>query len=420
MEMYRKMKICMFLDNPISRDPRVKGEAQALAKAGHDVTVVGTMGKDTPAFEEWEGVKFERIDVTASSGAKTLAGIKALPAIFKGKDAFLAKCKTELVQSTDKLYIKKVAGRGFDIFHANDLVMLPPAAKAAKAADAKLVYDSHEYFRMDYFTKGKSLPKAIEEHFKVLLERQAKYIKEADLVVTVCDNIANAIKNDHSLAETPLVIYNTAKLRERQRMNILREEYLHTSDDRPIVLYQGMISYGRGLEQFIGLAKGNPEADFVIIGPSSKKAFYDKLVDASKDLHNVYFLDPVPYEKLWQITVSADYGFTYLEPMNASYEMAAGNKLFEYLAAGLPIFTRGSMGTLEICGKIEECFGKEKQPLLVLPEKEEEQPAFIHGVITSGDWQKFSDTAYEVAKTLFNQDLEFRKLTQAYAKLETK
>ena len=56
------MKICMIVNNSITSDPRVKGEAKVLHNAGHDVTVMGNLANGFLAEELWEGIRFLRIN----------------------------------------------------------------------------------------------------------------------------------------------------------------------------------------------------------------------------------------------------------------------------------------------------------------------------------------------------------------------
>ncbi len=53
----------MFVNNPISNDPRVKREAAHLVQAGHEVTVIGRAVPELPRREIWEGVHFWRIPI---------------------------------------------------------------------------------------------------------------------------------------------------------------------------------------------------------------------------------------------------------------------------------------------------------------------------------------------------------------------
>ena len=408
------MKICMFLDNPITNDPRVKAESSALAAAGNDVTVIGTRVADKSEYEEWEGVKFERIKVKPNKFQKLLNIIKSSPSFIKGKNKFLLTYKINMLKRQDKLYIKRVADRKFDVFHSNDVFLLKAAGVCAERCGAKLVYDSHEFFTMEYFTKKKKVSYVSEKYYEELLRRQAEYIKKADLVITTSDCFAKELQKYASLDKTPLTLYNTAKLRERIKLNVLREKYLHTSEERPIVLYQGGIGLGRGLPQFIKIAKGNPGIDFVIIGPVSNAGLYQELKNESENSENIYFLKSVPYEELWQITASADFGYSNLEPINISYEIAVGNKFFEYLSAGLPIITGNSKGSCELRNKIAEHFDDIENPMFLLPKDESQMQKSVGDFIAECDIHKLSDNAYEIAKKYFNQSIELKKVVDAY------
>lgn len=51
----------------------------------------------------------------------------------------------------------------------------------------------------------------------------------------------------------------------------------------------------------------------------------------------VFVLPAVPVSELPEWTASADIGLCLIEPLGESYRLSLPNKLFEYLAAGLPV-----------------------------------------------------------------------------------
>ena len=53
----------------------------------------------------------------------------------------------------------------------------------------------------------------------------------------------------------------------------------------------------------------------------------------------VLFAGTVPQSELHEWTMSADLGVLILEPINLSKRLALANKIFEYMAAGIPILT---------------------------------------------------------------------------------
>ena len=59
--MSQTIKVLMLLDNPFTNDRRVQREAETLAKAGYDISLVCTKAKNLPDEEVINGVKVFRL-----------------------------------------------------------------------------------------------------------------------------------------------------------------------------------------------------------------------------------------------------------------------------------------------------------------------------------------------------------------------
>lgn len=57
----RIMRVTMLVANPCVNDSRVIREAEALSRAGHDVTIIAVRNGDLPAFEVKNGVSYRRV-----------------------------------------------------------------------------------------------------------------------------------------------------------------------------------------------------------------------------------------------------------------------------------------------------------------------------------------------------------------------
>src|SRR6266550_2012756 len=138
-----RMRICMLLRNPFTRDARVLREARTLARSGHDVTVLAVQGSGLPRREERDGFTIVRAVAGGPLAGPTIAGAgghatRALPrpagAVWM-RDLILARAFARAARSIPA-----------DVYHAHDLNTLEPAARAAHANGARLVYDAHELY----------------------------------------------------------------------------------------------------------------------------------------------------------------------------------------------------------------------------------------------------------------------------------
>ena len=66
---------------------------------------------------------------------------------------------------------------------------------------------------------------------------------------------------------------------------------------------------------------------------------------------NTYFLSSVPYENLFQYTSDANLGIVLLEHINYSKKHASANKLFEYMACGIPVLISNSPELIKVVRK---------------------------------------------------------------------
>lgn len=351
------MKICMFVTNPISQDARVKREAAFLAQAGHEVTVLGTPGTGLPFTEQWRGVRFIRV---GRLGHRLDSVLRRLAAVFPGSSARdeskvngenrhtsggdgnrgirgqirdltwhvhlrMAALRQALVWVTAGLALKA------DVFHCHDLDTLLYGWLCSRMGSGRLVYDSHELY-VDWFQALGANPATVQW----LRAIESHCARDASLVITVSDGIADEMAGLYGI-DRPLVVRNCDELKPKtERTNRLRTLFGGDSD-MPVVLYQGGLNRHRGLEEAIRAADNVPQADFVFMGPHSE--FKGRLLETASraKYRNVHILDAVPQDDLWEYTVGADIGLILTEPFCRSYALSESNKLYQYLAAGLPI-----------------------------------------------------------------------------------
>lgn len=111
-------------------------------------------------------------------------------------------------------------------------------------------------------------------------------------------------------------------------------------EDRFVIVHTGAIGKVNGLYRVIHYAQKlkDPPFDkilFVIIGEGKEKENLIRLKDNYK-LDNIQFLDPLPKKRLKEILPAADLGFVSIDKIKI-LEANSANKLFDYLAAGLPV-----------------------------------------------------------------------------------
>jgi len=112
---------------------------------------------------------------------------------------------------------------------------------------------------------------------------------------------------------------------------------LGISTDKKILLYQGVILKGRGIEKIFDILPDIPECIFVLIGGGEFENYYKNLAVERKVIDQVFFIGKFSQEDLPKLTPSANVGIALIENISKSYYYALPNKLFEYIMAEVPV-----------------------------------------------------------------------------------
>ena len=308
--------VAMMVWNEFINDARVLKEANTLQSNRYRVTVNALKLKnETPESEEvCSAIKVKRI-----SGKKPRAGNHR-----KSQLSALIKASSQMFSMI--IMMVSVARSKPDIIHAHDIEVLPAAWFASKLSGALLVYDAHE---ISTSREGfQSLRKWIGWIEKKLMPR-------ADATITTTEMRAKYFSRAYGIPR-PTVLQNRPSYYETRPSTRIRDE-LSLSQAWPIVLYQGGLQAGRGLEMFVRAAQGIENVYFVLIGSGRLEDDLKQLVSELGVSHKVKFLSMVALSELPDYTASADIGVQPLQNTCLNHYSTDSNKLFEYVLAGLPV-----------------------------------------------------------------------------------
>jgi glycosyltransferase involved in cell wall biosynthesis len=215
----------------------------------------------------------------------------------------------------------------YDVYHSNDLNTLLQGYIGAKWRWKKrqLIYDSHEVqtSRTGY-------------NSKIFGKIEAFLIRKIDQMIV--ENHTRAQYNDKIYGFYPNVVHNYPfKLDVQNDERVPLHQMLGISSTEKILLYQGGIQEGRGLDKLIKAAPLFSEGILVFIGDGKMKPALVKLVEEMKLEDRVRFLPKVPLKELPEYTRNAFIGFQVLNNVCFNHYSASSNKLFEYLMAGVPV-----------------------------------------------------------------------------------
>jgi glycosyltransferase involved in cell wall biosynthesis len=323
----------MALYGDLTHDSRVRREAASLAAAGWSV-VIACLASSGPTDDLGAGVSVRVLRPTSSAvlpgsdnpfgdgGGGRLARLRRRAAWLRGYVANL--------RGWGRLAIEAVGA--VDAWHLHDLTAL---AAVAPAADPRIpiVYDAHELF-LETGTALR-LPRPARS---LLRAYEGRLARRAVAVVTVNHALADELARRFRLRRV-IAVHNcpAAWSPPATRPTLLRKA-AGVPASSPVLLYHGALSVNRGVEQLMAALSeaGLEAAHLVLMGFGELRDAYARAADATPD-GRVHLLDPVPPSALLDWVAGADIGVMPIQPSTANHRMSTPNKLFECIAAGVPI-----------------------------------------------------------------------------------
>lgn len=228
----------------------------------------------------------------------------------------------------------KVVGKDpADIYHSNDLNTLVPGFLAKKFYGGKLVYDSHElYLERNTFKKQSRISKVVLKFIESTL------IKRTDANITVNDSVAGELSKRYGVKK-PYVVRNAPKFNNVKKSNLLRNNIERITSKNKIILYSGVITFNRGLEELISSLHYIDNVSLVLMGYGHEDYISQlkKHINREHLSSRVFFFGPVAPELVTKYAASADIGAAPIKNSCLSYYYCSPNKVFEYIGAGLPV-----------------------------------------------------------------------------------
>lgn len=212
-------------------------------------------------------------------------------------------------------------------FSAVDLDTILPCLFAAKIRGCKLGYDAHEYFT--------EVPELVNRPFiKSIWKKIERFsIPKTDFRYTVSASIAELLGKEYDLKFE--LILNTP-VKDEENNQIFFPEI--QDFEKLIVLYQGALNLGRGLEELIKSIDliNDDRVQIWIVGNGYLMESLKKEALKIKKTSHILFKGQVNPVQLKNITQVAFLGYNLLENKGLSYYYSLSNKFFDYIHAGVP------------------------------------------------------------------------------------
>lgn len=362
-------KVCAFVWNHFTNDARVLRECTALVEEGYEVDLIAVHdanNEDMPYEEQHVNgfrvirvksrIKFldELLGILSNAKKKTaslaiiyllvldiLIGLNVINSwigvsmylgilVLAGL-GWLVFAKTKIPKAIVRGYIFAQMVRWgrkqrYDYYHCNDLNTLWQGLLSAKFfRRKKLIYDSHE---VQTSRTGYDSP-----IFGIIERFLIKFVDEM-----IAENHTRAKYNEELYGLYPNVIHNyPIPTHPELSSDINLHELLGLPKDEPILLYQGGIQQGRGLDKIVQAVPMIDRGTVVFIGDGKIKPQLLKMVSDAKLEDRIKFIPKVPVNDLLHYTRNAYLGFQVLNNINFNHYSASSNKLFEYMMSGVPV-----------------------------------------------------------------------------------
>lgn len=289
--MDKKLRIVCTVTNDLNYDQRMIRICSALARDGHDVTLIGFKRKLSPPLTD-KPFRQKRIPIIAEKG------------------------KLLYIDYWIKLFFVLLF-RKADVLCAIDLDTIIPVYYASLLKKTKRVYDAHELF-----TELKEVISRPRIH-KMWLWVEQHTVPHFPIGYTIGECYAEEFQRKYGVIYG--IVRNATVLRPLER-EPAKEKF---------ILYQGAVNVGRRFEELIPAMQW---VDYPLIVCGEGNFFEEaKALVRQYDLeHKVRFEGYVPPEQLRAYTLSAHVGITLFEDSSLSNRLSMANRFFDYMHAAVP------------------------------------------------------------------------------------
>lgn len=302
----------MLVLNPFTHDTRVEKEAATLIDAGYRVTVVAEAAPGLPQREVIRGVEVVRVQRRRSR----LPGLRLFAYARQLERALLAQRP--------------------EIIHAHDSNALLPVARAARRLGVPFVYDAHDLWTgRPRRGRSRAYFAASQLYYRLL---EARLVPRAAAHLTVSQPIARHLERVYHLPEVTLVPNYPPALPGIDPRDLRSQpgaEGIPTGAD--VILYLGGLMADRGIEQLVRAVAELPTAHLALLGEGALAEEIRELALVLGIGDRVHLLAPVPSDEVVAYAASATIGVSPIIPSCLNYRYSLPNKLFQYMAAGIPV-----------------------------------------------------------------------------------
>jgi len=294
------MKVTVSVTNDLVTDQRVHKVCTTLLQNGFEVKLVGRKLRcSKPVIREYQ--------------------TKRMKLLFNHSWLFYAEFNIYLFFYL--LFAKT------DIFLSNDTDTLLANYLASRIRRKPLVFDAHEIFpEVPEVTNRKWVKKIWTTIENYLFPRLKN-------TYTVCDSLAGYYYEKYKIN---MQVVRNIPLKRTELIQPKNNKPIQ-SDGKKVILYQGTVYIGRGIEQMIDAMPLLDDFVFYVIGDGTILKELKEKVNKMNLTGKVIFTGQIPFEELAVYTANADIGINLLENCGLNYYYSLPNRIFDFIQAEVPI-----------------------------------------------------------------------------------
>lgn len=359
----RRQRCLIVLPSSGVFDSRAYRIASTLAARGHDVTVLARREASLATEEDHPaGYRIVRVAVSAVDGLPAplaslvwrlrrrrppVAGSGGPPTASSGTMSAAERPTSRVRRAVSAA--RRLAAIGLtvrsqtrrtlavaptaDLVHAMAYMGVPVGLALGRRDRAAVIYDARDIY-VDAANVAR-LPRVARALFGRI---ERGWARRASRVVTVNEPYARVMAERFGV-DLPLVVLNCSYRRPRTTVRPRRfHDTLGLASDERVVLYQGGFSRDRGIEQLIEALQSLPgSVHLVLLGYGRLEDMLRERATDKDSGGRLHVLPAVAPTELLDWVASADVVAMPIQPSTLNHRLTTPNKLFEAMAAGVPV-----------------------------------------------------------------------------------
>lgn len=289
----RKPTIYCFVTNDLNQDQRMHRICTTIAEMGYDVILNGRKKKQSEPVLDFPFTQ-RRMDCFFDHGPLFYLEYNLRICLF------LIRKKPDVIYSVD-----------------TDTLLGCTIAKLWTGK--KMIFDSHEYYSESPELTSRPIKKSIWKWVEKIA------IPRADKAITVNQSLSDLLSKKYKNDFIP--VYNVPFKEKGAVVEVEKSN---------IILYQGVLNQGRGLEEMILAMQWIQDARLVIAGEGDLSQQLRAIAAVSPVKDQITFMGWLTPGALSKLTRQALLGVNLLDGSSLNYYYSLANKFFDYMHAGVP------------------------------------------------------------------------------------